>query len=865
MAKGKTLNLRLGLDSRQFEKGLKKAQRSMKRFGGQMKRVGSSITSNITMPFGLVATAGIKMSLDLTKSFTKIETLVGLTADQVASMRSEVMKLSGETAKGPQELADALFTITSAGLRGKDALNVLESSAKASAVGLGETEDIARAVTGVLASYGAENISSAEATDTLMAVVREGNLEASSLAPVLGRVTGIASQLGISFAEVGGSIATFTRLGVSSEEAVTGLRGVMNSLLKPTEQSREALNSIGMSFDDLRTSVKEKGLAETLIGLTESFKGNDEGLAKLIPNVRGLSAVLGTAGSQGESYRQIVDNINNSQGILDEGFDRVSKDSGFKLQQTMQQLKKVGMEIGSRVLPLVVKLAKFIEKGANAFMSLSGETKALIVGITSIVALSGPLISLFGTLTTIFAGLMSPVALVVGALVGAGILIYKNWAPVRKTLVDVINYFISLYNESMVFRGAIELVALVFKNAYANALFFVKSTWSILKGLGSNIRGLFGGIGDIIKGVFTFDLDTFKEGFASVGESMANSFDPENNPELKQAIEEHGETIANNVSTAIDNTLGKRDPIDFVTEDDIQNGVDKVDGFISDIQNKIQSTFAGGGGGGGTTTTTTNGPQMGPPEMDMSWLDDEKKTLNDSTKNWSDWAKKGQENLNNFQQTFGQAFGQVGQILDQHFANREARLNAETEMLKENADREYENQLLQIERMGLSEEEENARKEQAKKEYEGKITDIEEDSAKKQRKIARQKAISDRAQASLGIIVNTATAIMKAVAMSPLTGGMPWAGIIGGLGAVQLATTLSAPLPALAQGGLAFGESLALVGDNRNARMDPEVIAPLSKLENMMGGGSMEVYGIIRGEDIVLSTQRTNKRLNRIS
>jgi phage-related minor tail protein len=40
---------------------------------------------------------------------------------------------------------------------------------------------------------------------------------------------------------------------------------------------------------------------------------------------------------------------------------------------------------------------------------------------------------------------------------------------------------------------------------------------------------------------------------------------------------------------------------------------------------------------------------------------------------------------------------------------------------------------------------------------------------------------------------------------------------------------------ALAQGGLAFGETMALVGDNQGAQFDPEVIAPLSKLKGMMG------------------------------
>jgi len=72
--------------------------------------------------------------------------------------------------------------------------------------------------------------------------------------------------------------------------------------------------------------------------------------------------------------------------------------------------------------------------------------------------------------------------------------------------------------------------------------------------------------------------------------------------------------------------------------------------------------------------------------------------------------------------------------------------------------------------------------------------------------------------------------------------------------------------PALAKGGLAFGETLALVGDNPNAGTDPEVIAPLSKLQGMMGGGqAVTVTGRIDGRDILLSNDRTSRARARYS
>lgn len=78
-------------------------------------------------------------------------------------------------------------------------------------------------------------------------------------------------------------------------------------------------------------------------------------------------------------------------------------------------------------------------------------------------------------------------------------------------------------------------------------------------------------------------------------------------------------------------------------------------------------------------------------------------------------------------------------------------------------------------------------------------------------------------------------------------GGLFGGGLFSGLGKIF----------GLAQGGLAFGPTLAVVGDNRGARSNPEVIAPLSKLESMMGGrGPVEVRGVIKGSDIHLSNER---------
>ncbi|MCY9734172.1 hypothetical protein M5X17_10475 [Paenibacillus alvei] len=48
-------------------------------------------------------------------------------------------------------------------------------------------------------------------------------------------------------------------------------------------------------------------------------------------------------------------------------------------------------------------------------------------------------------------------------------------------------------------------------------------------------------------------------------------------------------------------------------------------------------------------------------------------------------------------------------------------------------------------------------------------------------------------------------------------------------------------IPRLAKGGLAYGPTLAMVGDNRGASVDPEVVSPLSKLQDMISGNNQPV------------------------
>ncbi|MNW51730.1 hypothetical protein D3C74_292230 [compost metagenome] len=63
-------------------------------------------------------------------------------------------------------------------------------------------------------------------------------------------------------------------------------------------------------------------------------------------------------------------------------------------------------------------------------------------------------------------------------------------------------------------------------------------------------------------------------------------------------------------------------------------------------------------------------------------------------------------------------------------------------------------------------------------------------------------------------------------------------------------------IPKLAKGGLAYGPTLAVVGDNKGAASNPEVIAPLNKLQDIMSNnnGNSQILGALNS--ILTAIQR---------
>ena len=139
-------------------------------------------------------------------------------------------------------------------------------------------------------------------------------------------------------------------------------------------------------------------------------------------------------------------------------------------------------------------------------------------------------------------------------------------------------------------------------------------------------------------------------------------------------------------------------------------------------------------------------------------------------------------------------------------------------------------------------------------------------------------ALAGTILSALGGLLQQMGAAAVAASQLATTFAIPIVGAAAGLAAIALGAILSGVgskvqsggFTAFANGGIVSGPVNALVGEYPGAKSNPEVIAPLNKLKNIIGeqggGGNMNVSGefVVRGQDLVVALQRADKTRSRI-
>ncbi|HGD7416101.1 TPA: phage tail tape measure protein, partial [Escherichia coli] len=453
---------------------------------GKLK-TGGALAIGAAAAGGYAAGRFLQPAIGFGKEMSRVQALTRIdkNSPQFKALREQALKLGSETqftasdaASGQSFLAMAGFTPQAI----QAALPGVLNMALAGGVELGETADIG---SNILTQFNLTADQMDRVGDTLTAAFTRTNTDLRALGETMKYTGPVAAKLGISLEEATAMAGMLANNGLRGSDAGTAMRASLSRLASPPKAAADALKELGVSVADARGKMRP--MEDVLLDLykaTQKYGQVDQ--VSFFKDIAGEEAFVGLQtlvaaagsgelqkltrelqGAKGEADRVakvMADNLDGDLKNLDSAWEglriRISDLVDGPLRSVTQWLTRVLEKITSlaQAHPALTRQL-LIAGGALLAMTATVGSLSLAIGV-----LAGPLAKLrlgFSLLTgsmnavrvlpalwgmvtgsvSLLGGaigaLFSPVGLIVAALAGAAVLIWKYWDPIRAFFAGV--------------------------------------------------------------------------------------------------------------------------------------------------------------------------------------------------------------------------------------------------------------------------------------------------------------------------------------------------------------------------------------------------------------------------------------------
>ncbi|EKH2413210.1 phage tail tape measure protein [Escherichia coli] len=447
---------------------------------GKLK-TGGALAIGAAAAGGYAAGRFLQPAIGFGKEMSRVQALTRIdkNSPQFKALREQALKLGSETqftasdaASGQSFLAMAGFTPQAI----QAALPGVLNMALAGGVELGETADIG---SNILTQFNLTADQMDRVGDTLTAAFTRTNTDLRALGETMKYTGPVAAKLGISLEEAAAMAGMLANNGLRGSDAGTAMRASLSRLASPPKAAADALKELGVSVADARGKMRP--MEDVLLDLykaTQKYGQVDQ--VSFFKDIAGEEAFVGlqtlvAAAGSGE-LQKLTRELQGARGEAD----RVAKVMADNLDGDLKNLDSAWEGLRIRISDLVDGplrsvtqwLTRVLEKITSLAQAHPALTRQLLIAGGALLAMTATIGSLslvigvlYGKLATLRLGfdiltrsmnvirvlpalwgmvtgsvsllggaigaLFSPVGLIVAALAGAAVLIWKYWDPIR--------------------------------------------------------------------------------------------------------------------------------------------------------------------------------------------------------------------------------------------------------------------------------------------------------------------------------------------------------------------------------------------------------------------------------------------------
>jgi TP901 family phage tail tape measure protein len=531
MIEAARLMVRVGMDAKDAESGLRSFGSRLNSAAKSMAVTGGVMTAGITLPLLGVAKSALDMAGDFEQSMNVLQQVTGASEATMASLNAQALELGASTVFSAGEAAEGMLELGKAGMSTEkimDAIGGVMDLAAAGGVSLGEAAGLTAAA---LNAFGLEASESSRIADLLAAAANASSASIGDLGSGM-QQAGFAFRLGNQPIEnLAASLAILTNNGLTGSDAGTALKNAFMRMIDPTQEAKDLMDELNLTFYDAQGQMLElpdiiDNINNATTGMTDQQRNAalatiflSDGMKAMIPLLEqgsaGFNTMVGDVTEAGAATEVANARMGGLKGGLEEL--RGAVDS-FLIGAAQPFLGTLG------------NLARGVGDAITSFGALPPNIINATLAFLGVLAVMGPVVAAIGAMGLAFGTLSIPIMLAIGAVA----LLTAAWVGNFGNIQGIVTTFAAEVQTGMAnVRTAIDDAGLASTQA--------REAWSTLP-------GVFGQLATLVVGAAAAFM-LFKVALAGTETGMAQLSEWET-----LATDAFGETVASNiddVATAI--------------------------------------------------------------------------------------------------------------------------------------------------------------------------------------------------------------------------------------------------------------------------------------------------------------------------
>lgn len=304
------------------------------KLNGALLGAGAQMAAMGGIGFGIFD--AVKGYADFEEEMSAVKAISGATADEFQRLNEKAIQMGADTKFSALESAQAFKYMSMAGWKTEDMIGGIAgimNLAAASGEDLAMTSDI---VTDSLSAFGLQARDSAMFADVLAAAATNSNTNVAMMGQTFKYAAPVAGALGFSIQDTALAVGLMANQGIKASEAGTSLRSMMTRLVKPTKESGQAMDILGLSITDSNGKMKpfRDIIADIREGMKKLTPESKAAVAGMLAGQEAMSGLLALVNSSDGDFDKLAEAIDNSNGAAE----RMAKIRMDNLKGDLEQL-----------------------------------------------------------------------------------------------------------------------------------------------------------------------------------------------------------------------------------------------------------------------------------------------------------------------------------------------------------------------------------------------------------------------------------------------------------------------------------------------------------------------------------------------